>query len=80
MPVLCRHLNLLDLQKSNSTGVARPKMVTITFSVFLSRFTSSTTPLKARERSFVDPHLLALLEHVKLGLGFSAAVFTCVRI
>jgi hypothetical protein len=33
-------------KKSNSTGVARPKIVTITFSVFLSRFTSSTTPLK----------------------------------
>ena len=33
-------------RKSSSTGVARPKIVTITFSVFLSRFTSSTTPLK----------------------------------
>ena len=33
-------------RKSSSTGVARPKIVTMTFSVFLSRFTSSTTPLK----------------------------------
>ena len=33
-------------KKSNSTGVARPKIVTITFNVFRSVFTSSTTPLK----------------------------------
>ena len=33
-------------KKSSSTGVARPKIVTMTFSVFRSVFTSSTTPLK----------------------------------
>ncbi len=33
-------------KKSSSTGVARPKIVTMTFSVFLSVLTSSTTPLK----------------------------------
>ena len=33
-------------KKSNSTGVARPKIVTMTFSVLRSVFTSSTTPLK----------------------------------
>ena len=47
---------------SNSTGVERPKIVTITFRVSRSSFTSSTMPVKRRERSFADAHRFVLLE------------------
>ena len=65
-------------KKSNSTGVARPKIVTITFNVFLSRFTSSTTPLKLVN----GPSLIRTcspFSNMYFGFGFSAAVFTCVE-
>src|ERR1700683_3871421 len=45
-----RHPNLYatfsTCAKSSSTGVERPKIVTETFSVLRSEFTSSTTPVK----------------------------------
>ena len=59
-------------------GVDRPKIVTITFSVFLSRFTSSTTPLKLVN----GPSLIRTcspFSNMYFGFGFSAAVFTCVQ-
>src|SRR5262249_20513825 len=62
-------------KKSNSTGVERPKIVTITFNVFFSRFTSSTTPVKLAN----GPSLMRTcspLSNMYFGFGFSAAVFT----
>jgi hypothetical protein len=72
---MLRASNLFYLQEVQLHRVDLPKIVTITLSVFLSRFTSSTTPLKG-ERPLVDPHLLALLEHV-LGFGFRPPSRTC---
>ena len=66
-------------KKSSSTGVERPKIVTMTFSVFLSRLTSSTTPLKLVN----GPSLIRTcspFSNMYFGFGFSAAVFTWVRI
>jgi len=37
-------LELSTWRKSSSTGVSRPKMLTRTFTLFRSRFTSSTVP------------------------------------
>src|SRR4030081_3114847 len=54
-------------------------MVTITFKVFLSRFTSSTTPLKLVN----GPSLIRTcspFSNMYFGFGFSAAVLTWVRI
>jgi len=51
----------------------------MTFNVFLSRFTSSTTPLKLVN----GPSLIRTcspFSNMYFGFGFSAAVFTCVRI
>src|SRR4029079_6609416 len=56
-----------------------PKIVTITFSVFLSRFTSSTVPLKLVN----GPSLIRTCSprsNTYFGFGFSAAERTCVRI
>src|SRR5437763_2369168 len=57
-------------RKSSSTGVERPKIVTMTFSVLRSRFTSSTTPVK-----FVKgPSIMCTLYSCSLtclGLGYS---------
>src|SRR5207244_12416596 len=66
-------------RKSSSTGVDLPKIVTITFSVFLSRFTSSTTPLKLVN----GPSLIRTcspFSNMYFGFGFSAAVRTCCTI
>ena len=62
---------------SSSTGVDRPKIVTITFNVSRSSLTSSTTPGKAGERPFGDAHRLVLLEldlELRLVLGFAHAI------
>src|SRR5687768_9685409 len=74
-----RHYSFSTCRKSSSTGVARPKIVTITLSVFFSMFTSSTMPLKPVN----GPSLMRTwspLSKVYFGFGFSAAVLTCSRI
>ena len=59
--------------KSNSTGVDRPKIVTETFSVLRSVFTSSTTPVKfANGPSTI--RTCSFRSKVSFGLGLSAAV------
>ena len=58
---------------SSSTGVERPKIVTITFSVSRSSFTSSTIAGEAGERAFGDADRLVLLE-LDLELRLLAAV------
>jgi len=55
-------LNFSTCKKSNSTGVARPKIVTSTRSVLRSGFTSSTLPEKFAKRPVVDAHVFVLLE------------------
>ena len=60
-------------RKSSSTGVDRPKIVTITFSVLRSRLTSSTTPGEVRERAVDDAHG-SPCSNVYFGFGFSFAV------
>ena len=62
-------------RKSSSTGVDRPKIVTITLSVLRSRFTSSTMPLKLVN----GPSLIRTwspFSNVSFGFGFSAASVT----
>ena len=64
------------LENSISTGVERPKMLTMTLRVCLSSLTSSTAPLKLANGPFVDADLLALLEldlHRRLVLGHVGA-------
>src|SRR5438132_258779 len=55
---------------SNSTGVERPKIVTITFSVSRSSFTSSTTPVKLAN----GPSVMrtdSFFSNLTLSFGFS---------
>src|SRR5690348_11637610 len=59
--------------KSSSTGVERPKIVTVTFSVLRSVFTSSTTPVKLMN----GPSLMRIFSprsNDSFGFGFSAVV------
>src|SRR5712692_669378 len=59
-------------RKFNSTGVERPKIVTVTFSVDLSSLTSSTLPVKL----WNGPDLMRTVSpaaYENFGLGFSAA-------
>src|SRR5204862_5347253 len=59
-------------RKFNSTGVERPKIVTVTFRVDLSSLTSSTLPVKL----WNGPDLMRTVSpaaYENLGLGFSAA-------
>src|SRR6476661_10161330 len=62
-------------RKLSSTGVERPKMVTVTFSVALSSLTSSTLPVKL----WNGPDLIRTVSpaaYENLGFGFSAASAT----
>src|SRR5204862_7021499 len=62
-------------KKSNSTGVARPNIVTITFKGFRSEFTSSTIPVKLAN----GPSLIFTVSpfsNESFGFGLSAAVAT----
>ncbi len=66
-------------EKSSSTGVCRPKIVTITLSVLRSRLTSSTTPVKLLN----GPSVIrtgSAFSNMYFGFGFSLAVTTCSRI
>src|SRR5215510_11240321 len=59
-------------RKFNSTGVDRPKIVTVTFSVDLSSLTSSTLPVKL----WNGPDLMRTVSpaaYENFGFGFSAA-------
>src|SRR5882762_4195563 len=59
-------------RKFNSTGVDLPKIVTVTFNVDLSSFTSSTLPVKL----WNGPDLILTVspdEYENFGFGFSAA-------
>src|SRR6185369_11631593 len=59
-------------KKFNSTGVDRPKIVTVTFSVDLSSLTSSTLPVKL----WNGPDLIRTVSpaaYENFGFGFSAA-------
>src|SRR5207237_8473177 len=59
-------------RKFNSTGVERPKIVTVTFSVDLSSLTSSTLPVKL----WNGPDLMIPVSpdaYENFGLGFSSA-------
>src|SRR5689334_21367019 len=59
-------------RKFNSTGVERPKIVTVTFSVDLSSLTSSTLPVKL----WKGPDLIRTVSpaaYENFGFGFSAA-------
>ncbi len=58
----CLMLTFSTCPNSSSTGVERPKMVTITFSVSRSSFTSSTMPVKVANGPSVIAHGLVLLE------------------
>src|SRR5262252_8098063 len=55
---------------SSSTGVDRPKIVTITFSVSRSSLTSSTTPVKLANGPSVM-RTLSFLSNLTLSLGLS---------
>src|SRR5678815_6191753 len=62
-------------RKFSSTGVDRPKMVTVTFKVDLSSFTSSTLPVKL----WNGPDLIRTVSpaaYENFGFGFSAASVT----
>src|SRR5437870_7624106 len=59
-------------RKFNSTGVDRPKIVTVTFNVDLSSLTSSTLPVKL----WKGPDLMRTVSpaaYENFGFGFSAA-------
>src|SRR5687767_2312511 len=71
--------NFSTCKKSSSTGVERPKIVTMTFSVLRSRLTSSTMPLKLVN----GPSLIRTWSPFSkeyFGFGFSAATVTWWRI
>src|SRR5205809_7522231 len=59
-------------RKFNSTGVERPKIVTVTFNVAFSSFTSSTLPVKLAN----GPDLMRTTSptsYENFGFGFSVA-------
>ena len=56
-------------EDSNSTGVARPKIVTITFNVERSSLTSSTFPVKLMSESSANSSCVCLTRSVPLRLS-----------